>query len=57
MLRQLVRFQNWQASDEGASLVEYAFLLLLIAVVVMAVLTQVGTTSSSVFSRTNEGFN
>ncbi len=56
MLRQWVRFHAWLSSDRGASLVEYAFLLLLIAVVVIAVMTQVGGTTSAAFSRTDEGF-
>lgn len=43
-------------SDEGASLVEYAFLLLLIAVVAIAVISQVGGSASEAFSRTDEGF-
>ena len=43
-------------SDEGASLVEYAFLLLLIAIVAIAVISQVGGSASEAFSRTDEGF-
>ena len=42
--------------DEGASLVEYAFLPLLIAVVAIAVISQVGGTTSEAFSRTDGGF-
>ena len=55
MLHLWVKFQA--RSDEGASLVEYAFLLLLIAVVTILVLTQVGGSASEAFSRTDEGFN
>ena len=43
-------------SDEGASLVEYAFLLLLIAIVVIVVISQVGESASQAFTRTDEGF-
>lgn len=54
MVQLWVKFQL--RSDEGASLVEYAFLLLLIAVVAIAVLSQVGGSASEAFSRTDEGF-
>lgn len=57
MLDSWVRLHNWMRSEAGASLVEYAFLLLLIAVVVMAAVTQVGETTSGTFSKTNDGFN
>ena len=40
----------------GASLVEYALLLLLIAVVVAVVLGQVGTTASSSYGSVVDGF-
>lgn len=57
MLDSWVRLHNWMRSEAGASLVEYAFLLLLIAVVVMVAVTQVGETTSGTFSKTNDGFN
>ena len=50
------RVQIWLSSERGASLVEYAFLLLLIAVVAIAVISQVGDTTSAAFSRADEGF-
>jgi len=56
MLHIWVKYQAWHRSDTGATLVEYAFLLLLIAVVAIAVLTQVGGTASQAFSRTDSGF-
>ena len=56
MLHIWVKYQGWHRSDTGATLVEYAFLLLLIAVVAIAVLTQVGGTASQAFSRTDSGF-
>ena len=56
MLQTWIRFKNMARDEAGASLVEYAFLLLLIAVVVIAVLTQVGGTASEAFSRTDTGF-
>lgn len=54
MVQLWVKFQLH--SDEGASLVEYAFLLLLIAVVAIVVISQVGDSASEAFSRTDEGF-
>lgn len=56
MLQTWIRFKNIARDEAGASLVEYAFLLLLIAVVVIAVLTQVGGTASEAFSRADTGF-
>ena len=56
MMKQWVRFQTWSKSDVGASLVEYAFLLLLLAVVAIAVITQVGGTTSAAFSKADKGF-
>ncbi len=56
MLAMWVRCQTWWESDDGASLVEYAFLLLLIAVVAIAVITQVGSNASGAVSKANEGF-
>ena len=50
------RFQIWSSSERGASLVEYALLLLLLAVVAIAVISQVGDTTSAAFSRADEGF-
>ncbi|NNC91017.1 MAG: Flp family type IVb pilin [Acidimicrobiia bacterium] len=41
-------------ADEGASLVEYALLLVLIAVVAIVVITQVGSNTSSTFGQVND---
>ena len=54
MLDLWVKFQNKMAADEGASLVEYALLLVLIAVVAIVVITQVGENTSGTFSKVNE---
>ena len=54
MLDLWVKFQNKMAADEGASLVEYALLLVLIAVVAIVVITQVGENTSGVFSEVND---
>lgn len=43
-------------NEIGASLVEYALLLLLIAVVVAIVVGQVGTSASSSFGSAVDGF-
>ena len=54
MLDLMVQFMNrFSADDEGASLVEYALLLVLIAVVSIVVLTQVGKSTSETFSSIN----
>ena len=55
MLDLWVKFQNKMQADEGASLVEYALLLVLIAVVAIVVITQVGENTSGTFSEVNEG--
>ncbi len=49
MLDLWVKFQNKMQADEGASLVEYALLLVLIAVVAIVVITQVGENASDTF--------
>ena len=41
--------------DEGASLVEYALLLVLIAVVAIVIVTQVGGSVSETFSEIDSG--
>jgi len=57
MLDLWVKFQNKMVADEGASLVEYALLLVLIAVVAIVVITQVGENTSGAFSKANDGLN
>ena len=48
----LIRFiKSFGARTEGASLTEYAFLLGLLAIVVLASLTLMGQTISSLFSK------
>ena len=54
MLDLWVKVQNKMQADEGASLVEYALLLVLIAVVAIVVITQVGENTSGTFSKVNE---
>ncbi len=54
MLDLWVKFQNRMQADEGASLVEYALLLVLIAVVAIVVITQVGKNTSSTFDEVNK---
>ena len=56
MLKTWTRIRNHFAAEAGATMVEYAFLLLLIAVVAIAVITQVGGTASEAFSRADGGF-
>lgn len=47
--------RSFFAKEEGQGLVEYALILVLIAVVVIAVLTLLGGSVRSVFERINEG--
>jgi Flp pilus assembly pilin Flp len=54
MLDLWVRFQNKMQADEGASLVEYALLLVLIAVVAIVVITQVGENASDTFKKVGD---
>jgi len=54
MLDLWVKVQNKLQADEGASLVEYALLLVLIAVVAIVIITQVGTNTSKTFSTVND---
>ncbi|MGI9648730.1 MAG: Flp family type IVb pilin [Acidimicrobiia bacterium] len=56
MLKTWTRVQNYFSAEAGASMVEYAFLLLLIAIVAIFAITQVGGTTSEAFSRTDSGF-
>ncbi len=47
--------RNFFAREEGQGLVEYALILVLIAIVVIGVLTLLGKKVSSVFSNINSG--
>ena len=55
MLRIWVRMRNASQPDDGATLVEYALLLVLIAVVAIVIITQVGENASDALSKANEG--
>ncbi|MDH3539167.1 MAG: Flp family type IVb pilin [Acidimicrobiia bacterium] len=56
MLRLWIRCRSWWQSDDGASLVEYALLLLLIATVAVVVITQIGANTSAAIDEANRGF-
>lgn len=43
LTKMYVRFQNRMASDEGATAVEYGLMVALIAVVIIAAVTALGT--------------
>jgi pilus assembly protein Flp/PilA len=47
--------RNFFAREEGQGLVEYALILVLIAIVVIAILTVLGNRVSTVFSQVNSG--
>jgi pilus assembly protein Flp/PilA len=49
--------RSFFAKEEGQGLVEYALILVLIAIVVIGVLTLLGGKVSQVFSEINEGLN
>ena len=48
-----VKFQTAVKSEEGQTLIEYAFLLLLIAIVVILRVKGLGGTANNIFSKTN----
>jgi pilus assembly protein Flp/PilA len=47
--------RNFFAREEGQGLVEYALILVLIAIVVIGILTLLGRRVSTVFSQVNSG--
>ena len=47
--------RNFFAREEGQGLVEYALILVLIAIVVIGILTMLGSKVSTVFSNVNSG--
>jgi len=47
--------RNFFAREEGQGLVEYALILVLIAIVVIGILTILGNRVSTVFSQINSG--
>ncbi|MFP4440679.1 MAG: Flp family type IVb pilin [Chloroflexaceae bacterium] len=49
--------RSFFAKEEGQGLVEYALILVLIAIVVIGILTLLGGKVSEVFSEINEGLN
>jgi pilus assembly protein Flp/PilA len=49
--------QSFFAKEEGQGLVEYALILVLIAIVVIGALTVLGNRVSQVFVNINEGLN
>ena len=54
-MRLIVALQTRLKGDAGASLVEYAFLVLLIAIVAIVVVTALGESTSTSFSNMNDG--
>jgi pilus assembly protein Flp/PilA len=49
--------RSFFAKEEGQGLVEYALILVLIAIVVIGILTLLGSRVSAVFSEINDGLN
>jgi pilus assembly protein Flp/PilA len=50
MLRLMTKLQVWSASDEGATAVEYGILVALIAIVIIAAVTLLGTNLANTFT-------
>ena len=50
-----VMLRSFFATEEGQGLVEYALILVLIAIVVIGILTLLGSKVSQVFSKINSG--
>lgn len=53
MLKAWIAFQNMFNEDDGATLVEYALLLVLIAVVAMGIIATLGGNVSETFNEVN----
>ncbi len=53
MLKAWIAFQNMINEDDGATLVEYALLLVLIAVVAMGIIATLGGNVSETFNEVN----
>ncbi len=53
LIEMYVRFMNSIKSEKGQTLVEYALLLVLIAIVVIAMVKGIGTNANTTFSRVN----
>ena len=50
MLKAYVRFQNWKATDLCATAVEYGLMVALIAVVIIAGVSLIGTNLNTMFT-------
>ena len=57
MRKLMDRIQRFLASEQGASMVEYALLVMLIAMIAVAALTFVGGEVSTGYSSVADGFN
>ncbi len=57
MRKLMDRIQRFLASEQGASMVEYALLVVLIAMIAVAALTFVGGEVSTSYSSVADGFN
>lgn len=53
LIEMYVRFMNSLKSEKGQTLVEYALLLVLIAIVVIAMVKGIGSNANSAFSTVN----
>jgi pilus assembly protein Flp/PilA len=53
LLELFIKFQTAIKTEKGQTLVEYALLLLLVAIVVVAMLSGIGRTTNNTFSKVN----
>ncbi|WP_270886483.1 Flp family type IVb pilin [Pedococcus sp. 5OH_020] len=51
MIKYVAKFQSRLAQEEGATAVEYGLMVALIAIVIIAAVTLLGTNLSSLFNR------
>lgn len=52
----MTKFRQWMNSEKGASMVEYALLVILIAIVALIAVTLVGDQTSTLYSEIGSGF-
>ena len=57
LYRRLIGLRNYFDNEEGQALVEYALILVLIAIVVILMLTGMGSSVNNTFSQVNSALN
>jgi pilus assembly protein Flp/PilA len=54
--KHMSKLRQWLKSEKGASMVEYALLVILIAIVAIVAVTLVGEQTSTMYSEIGSGF-